>query len=355
MVRSVAFAIATFGLASAVFSASTPNPPVRLRDLAKRGGTVTGPVIPTDFADPGLILPNGQPPWYVCTYPPLSPQPCSGGDRRAHRLDLVFARQSSLRNIGRFHKLDSSPRRCSAQPGKLGLQLELGCLGTRCEADHGHQLRDVLHGFLCRRRKSLHWCGDVLSTPAGPFAPQSGPILCDASGGGVIDASGFEAPGGALYLVWKVDGNSMGKSTPIFIQPLGADGFTLQGSATQLITDDSVDGGIVEAPSLVFWDGFYYLFFSSNSFNTLFYDVSYAIAKSATGPYTKVQAPNAPLLVSGDCGTAGPGGATVINVLDNFVNAVFHSDINGKDASGGRAMWQIAGLTLSNGVATVNC
>jgi beta-xylosidase len=98
------------------------------------------------------------------------------------------------------------------------------------------------------------------STPAGPFTPQSGPILCDASGGGVIDASGFEAPGGALYLVWKVDGNSIGKSTPIFIQPLGADGYTLQGSATQLITDDSVDGGIVEAPSLVYWDDFYYLY-----------------------------------------------------------------------------------------------
>jgi beta-xylosidase len=52
----------------------------------------------------------------------------------------------------------------------------------------------------------------------------------------------------------------MGKSTPIFLQPLGADGFTLQGSATQLITDAAVDGGIVEAPSLVYWNGWYYLY-----------------------------------------------------------------------------------------------
>jgi len=193
------------------------------------------------------------------------------------------------------------------------------------------------------------------STPVGPFTPQSAPILCDASGGGVIDASGFEAPGGDLYLVWKVDGNSMGKSTPIFIQPLGADGYTLQGSATQLITNGPGDGGIVEAPSLVYWDDYYYLFFSSNFFKTILYDVSYAVAKNVTGPYIKVQAPNAPLLVSGKCGTAGPGGATVINVQDKYVNAVFHSDINGKNTSGGREMWQIADLTLSNGVAAVNC
>ncbi|KAJ6545813.1 hypothetical protein DFH09DRAFT_1321353 [Mycena vulgaris] len=96
-------------------------------------------------------------------------------------------------------------------------------------------------------------------------------------------------------------------------------------------------------------------FFSSNNFNTFFYDVSYAIAKSAIGPYAKVEAPNAPLLVSGKCGTAGPAGAAVTNVLDNHVNAFFHSDINGKNASGGREMWQIADLTLINGVATVIC
>jgi beta-xylosidase len=151
-------------------------------------------------------------------------------------------------------------------------------MGTRCEADHVNQLRDVWMPPVPSTRSGLivfsvryytafsaangnHCIGAATSsTPAGPFAPQSGPILCDASGRGVIDASGFEAPGGALYLVWKVDGNSIGKSTPIFIQPLGADGYTLQGSATQLITDDSVDGGIVEAPSLVYWDDFYYLY-----------------------------------------------------------------------------------------------
>ncbi|KAF8214281.1 glycosyl hydrolase [Mycena galopus ATCC 62051] len=332
----VGLLVATFASASAVLSAFVPTPqPVRLRDFVKRGGTVTGPVIPTDFPDPGLILPNGQPPWYVYST-------STSHGKVPYAISEDFTSWTPIQG-------DALPN-----PGSW-----VSSSNSAVWAPDVRQIKAnsyVMYYTAFSAADGNHCIGAATSsTPAGPFTPQSAPILCDASGGGVIDASGFEAPGGALFLVWKVDGNSKGKSTPIFIQPLGADGFTLQGSATQLITNDPVDGGIVEAPSLVFWDGFYYLFFSSNSFNSLLYDVSYAVAKSATGPYTKVQAPNAPLLTTGKCGTAGPGGATVINVLDKFVNAVFHSDINDENASGGRDMWQIAGLTLSNGVATVNC
>ncbi|KAJ6556874.1 Arabinanase/levansucrase/invertase [Mycena vulgaris] len=304
----VALAIA-IGSASTVFSASIPNSPVRLRDLVKRGGTHIDSTSSSHGKVPFAISKD------FTSWTPVQ------GDALPNPGSWVSSSNSAV--------WAPDVRQITSKSYVM------------CE---------------CTTRRSR--------PPRNHCIGAATPIVCDASGG---------APGGALYLVWKVDGNSKGKSTPIFIQPLGADGFTLQKSPTQLITNDPVDGGLVEAPSLVFWDGFYYLFFSSNNFNTLFYDVSYAIAKSATGPYTKVHAPNAPLLVSGKCGTAGPGGATVINVLGESpftcgrpqtmtsletktnVNAVFHSDINGKNASGGRAMWQIADLTLSNGVATVNC
>jgi hypothetical protein len=68
-------------------------------------------------------------------------------------------------------------------------------------------------------------------------------------------------------------------------------------------------------------------FFSSNHYNTLKYDISYAISKSLTGPYTKVRAPHAPLLVSGKCGTTRPGGITVINVLGGSPH--FYSAVTG--------------------------
>ena len=93
------------------------------------------------------------------------------------------------------------------------------------------------------------------------------------------------------------------------------------------------------------------MFFSSNSYSTLAYDISYAVSQSVTGPFTKVQAPNAPFMTSGQHGTAGPGGATAINVLDQYVNMAFHSDINGKNSSGGRAMWTVSNVCLGNGVA----
>ena len=118
----------------------------------------------------------------------------------------------------------------------------------------------------------------------------------------------------------------------------------------------------------------YYLFFSSNIYSSTLYDISYAVSKSVTGPYTKVQAPNAPFLVTGDSGLTAPGGATVINVLgqsllhlsassvclrlplqDQYVNMAFHADLNGKDISGGRAMYTAAHICLSNGVAKLSC
>ncbi|KAL8279731.1 hypothetical protein RQP46_007826 [Phenoliferia psychrophenolica] len=168
-----------------------------------------------------------------------------------------------------------------------------------------------------------HCIGAATATsPKGPFQPQASPIICNSEDGGVIDASGFEDAGGALYVLWKVDGNSLGKSTPIYIQPVASDGFTLQGSATQLLANDAADGGVTEAPSLVLWNEWYYLFFSSNNYNTLYYDVSYATAKS---------------------------------VSDNYVNAVIHSDIGTNNADKGRAMWQIASLSLKDGVASIKC
>ena len=93
------------------------------------------------------------------------------------------------------------------------------------------------------------------SKPTGPFKPNSEPLICDLANGGAIDASGFEAPGGGLYVLWKVDGNSEGKPTPIKTQHVGANGYDLLGSPTTLITNDPIDGGLIEAPSMIYWDG----------------------------------------------------------------------------------------------------
>src|SRR5207244_11065093 len=70
----------------------------------------------------------------------------------------------------------------------------------------------------------------------GPFTDIGAPLVHEASMG-VIDATEFETAAGDRYLIWKDDGNAQGKATPIHARALGADGVTLTGADTVLITN----------------------------------------------------------------------------------------------------------------------
>lgn len=68
-------------------------------------------------------------------------------------------------------------------------------------------------------------------------------------------------------------------------QKVGANGIDKVGSAYQILDRSSGDGPLVEAPSIAkLPDGRYVLFFSSNCFYTIDYDVTYAIADSQYFP-----------------------------------------------------------------------
>lgn len=99
---------------------------------------------------------------------------------------------------------------------------------------------------------------------------------------------------------------------------------------------DSADGPLVEAPSLVKVNGVYVLFFSSNCYSGGLYDTSYATATNIKGPYTKAQAPNAPLLQTGTPYKQlySPGG---LDVGPGGVNVVFHADLG--TTANTRQMW----------------
>ncbi|EPS98140.1 hypothetical protein FOMPIDRAFT_39706 [Fomitopsis schrenkii] len=296
---------------------------------------VTGPVIDRDFPDPGLMRNGADGVWYAYST-------SSGGKNIPVAKSMDF---STWTIVG-----DALP-----DPGNWVDSSDSGLWAP--------DVREIFFGYYVmyysvKPTSAARRCvaAATSNSPEGPFTAQSGPLFCDDSEGGVIDISGFEAPGGGLYVTWKVDGNSIGSShTPIRLQHVGADGYTVDGDVYQLIDRDAADGPLVEAPSLVYWDGWYYLFFSSNLYDTKYYDISYAVSQSVTGPYTKVQAPNAPFLVTGDDSLTAPGGATVINVLDQYVNMVFHADLNGENVNGGRGMWSAASICLDNGVAKVSC
>ncbi|KAI5991376.1 glycoside hydrolase family 43 protein [Pisolithus marmoratus] len=179
-----------------------------------------------------------------------------------------------------------------------------------------------------------HCVGAATSTnPVGPYTPQTQPIACQTAGGGAIDPAGFQDVDGQRYIVYKVDGSSLGGggacgnangqySTPIMLQMMEADALTPTGDPVQILDRGQQDGPLVEAPVLILHNGTYVLTYSSNCYNTDLYDVAYATAPSVSGPYTKS---SSPLLVTGDDGLTGPGGATP---TPDGTLMVFHATVN---------------------------
>lgn len=183
---------------------------------------------------------------------------------------------------------------------------------------------------------SAHHCLGVATadTITGPWTPNDEPWICDVAEGGSIDPSGFLDKGtGKRYVVYKVDGNSIGKGgdcnngvdpkqpTPIMLQEVGGDGTTRIGPAVELLDRTEADGPLVEAPNLIrAADGSYVLFFSSHCFTSPSYDVKYAVSESVAGPYTRT--PEA-LFRTGYYSLTSPGGAT--SVARGGV-IVFHGD-----------------------------
>ncbi|KAI9677039.1 MAG: hypothetical protein M1817_006878 [Caeruleum heppii] len=128
------------------------------------------------------------------------------------------------------------------------------------------------------------------------------PFVCPLEIGGALDAAGFMDDDGAMYVLYKIDGNSLNlgpgngpcgntvpplKPTPIMIQRVADDGFSKIGEPWQLIDRDDGDGAMVEAPSLARISGKYVLFFAAGCWSTEKYTVSYATAESLRGPFVK--------------------------------------------------------------------
>ena len=100
--------------------------------------------------------------------------------------------------------------------------------------------------------------------PEGPYTDH-GPLICQSDGS--IDPSMVRDEHGQPFLVWKEDGNSIGKPTPIWVQPLTDDLLHLTGSKTQLIVNDTNtwEGSVVEAPYVLRHAGSFYLFYAGNA------------------------------------------------------------------------------------------
>ncbi|HXU70689.1 MAG TPA: glycoside hydrolase family 43 protein [Polyangia bacterium] len=155
----------------------------------------------------------------------------------------------------------------------------------------------------------------------GPFVDLGAPLVHDPAMG-LIDASEINAANGTSYLLWKEDGNAVGKPTPIHAQALAADGLSLTGAPSTLITNDqSWEGAVVEGPFMIEHGGMSYLFYSGNSYANATYAVGVARAPSPLGPFTKAAGP---IVVTGGA-WVGPGHCSVVDTPAGDTYMVYHA------------------------------
>jgi hypothetical protein len=160
----------------------------------------------------------------------------------------------------------------------------------------------------------------VSSTPSGPFTDTNpGPAICQAAVGS-IDPDIFTAPSGQSYLYWKSDGNSVGEPSLLWVQPLDAN-FNLTGSATVVLrADQTWQQNIIEAPDMAYVNGGYYLFYSSNAYNSAFDAIGYA---TCTGPLGPCQDSLYNPVLESSSGMSGPGGPALFDDLSGQLLMAF--------------------------------
>ncbi|HEX3560642.1 MAG TPA: family 43 glycosylhydrolase [Pyrinomonadaceae bacterium] len=154
------------------------------------------------------------------------------------------------------------------------------------------------------------------SRPQGPYTDH-GPLVCQEVGS--IDPFPSTDENGQRYLLWKEDGNSVSKPTPIWAQRLSADGTRLIGERRELVHNDQAwekhptlpYGNLVEGPSVVRRNGWFYLFYSGNFCCGRECDYALGVARSRKllGPWEKN--PNNPILAGNDAWKC-PGHGTVV-------------------------------------------
>ncbi|HYG17294.1 MAG TPA: family 43 glycosylhydrolase, partial [Ohtaekwangia sp.] len=103
--------------------------------------------------------------------------------------------------------------------------------------------------YYSAHKKDGNLCLGIASAdkPEGPYKDH-GPLMCEEAGS--IDAFPMRDEHGKLFLIWKEDGNSVGKPTPIWAMPLNEDRTALTGEKVELFRNDAPwEGNLVEGVS----------------------------------------------------------------------------------------------------------
>jgi len=257
--------------------------------------TWTNPVIATDFPDPSIVRDENAY-WATSTSSATAP-----GFPLMRSTDLIhWTRVGQL-----FPKLPSW-----ASDSFWAPEIFVDADGVRL--------------YYAARQRGGRLCVAVATAPrvSGPYTDR-GPLVCQPAGS--IDPTRTRDRYGRLFLVWKEDGNAVGRGSAIWRQRLTDDGLRLVGTPKLMLrSHDAWEGAVVEAPSIVVHGGWTYLFYSGNTYGSLRcrYALGVARARSLAGPFQR--APRNPVLRSGG-GWRCPGHTSFIEDTAGHTLVMYHA------------------------------
>ncbi|WP_439583020.1 family 43 glycosylhydrolase [Dyadobacter bucti] len=167
-----------------------------------------------------------------------------------------------------------------------------------------------VYAYYTAHKKGGNLCVGVASadSPEGPFKDH-GPLVCQEAGS--IDGFPIRDENNKLHLIWKEDGNSVGKPTPIWIQPMNEERTALTGEKKELFRNDTPwEANLVEGVSIVKNNGYFYAIYAAAGCcgSGCTYATGIARSKQLLGPWEKY-AGNPILTSQGDWMCPGHGTA----------------------------------------------
>ncbi|MCU1351316.1 MAG: hypothetical protein JWM05_525 [Acidimicrobiales bacterium] len=185
-------------------------------------------------------------------------------------------------------------------------------------------------------------------SPLGPFRDVSGtsPIQCQPAStdpAGSIDPYPFidDGASGTPYLLWKAAGKIGSHPSALYSVKLGTDGKPVPGAAPVKLLETREggwEGATIENPSMVRYQGRYYLFYSGNYSGV---DDAYGHSRYGTGYALCPQGPRAPCqrmtvsspLLGSTSTEQGPGGASPVVTAAGNLRLVYAFFWPGEDRS----------------------
>lgn len=168
--------------------------------------------------------------------------------------------------------------------------------------------------YYTAHKKGGNLCVGVASadSPEGPFKDH-GPLVCQEVGS--IDGFPMRDENNKLHLIWKEDGNSVGKPTPIWIQEINEERTALIGEKKELFRNDAAwEANLVEGVSVVKNNGYFFAIYAAAGCcgPGCTYATGIARSKSLMGPWEKYSG-NPILTGQGDWMCPGHGTAVTRN------------------------------------------